>query len=213
MSRIVVIGGTGYAGSHIVAEAARRGHNALSVARTAASDRQEGVTYIEGSLLDVPGLVAEIQGAEVVIVSVPARGEMVGLLRPAVAELVATLQPGTRVGVIGGAGGSLSAPGGPRVIDLPSFTEEYKPEALEAIAILEDLQAGDPSVDWFYVHPAGGFGEWNPGERTGSYRDGGDVIVTDADGESFISGADLAVAVLDEVETPKHSRERFTVGY
>lgn len=213
MSRIVVIGGTGYAGSHIVAEAARRGHTALSVARTAASDRLEGVTYIEGSLLDVPGLVAEIQGAEVVILSVPARGEMAGLVRPAVAELVATLQPGTRIGVIGGAGGSLSAPGGPRVIDLPSFTEEYKPEAFEAIGILEDLQAGDPPVDWFFVHPAGGFGMWNPGERTGSYRDGGDVIVTDADGESFISGADLAVAVLDEIESPQHSRERFTVGY
>jgi putative NADH-flavin reductase len=213
MSRIAVIGGTGYAGSHIVAEAVRRGHTALSVARTAASDRQEGVTYIEGSLLDVPGLVAEIAGAEVVVVSVPARGEMAGLLRPAVAELVAALPSGTRIGVIGGAGGSLAAPGGPRVIDLPSFTEEYKPEAFEAIGILEDLQAGGPSVDWFYVHPAGGFGMWNPGERTGSYRDGGEVIVTDADGESFISGADLAVAVLDEIESPKHIRERFTVGY
>ena len=185
----------------------------LSVARTAPAERVAGVTYIEGTLLDVPGLVAEIQGAEVVIVTVPARGAMLGLLRPAVAELVATLQPGTRIGVIGGAGGSLVAPGGPRVIDLPSFTEEYKPEALEAIGILEDLQAGDPSVDWFYVHPAGGFGVWNPGERTGDYRDGGEVIVTDAAGDSFISGADLAVAVIDEVESPKHSRERFTVGY
>jgi len=54
---------------------------------------------------------------------------------------------------------------------------------------------------------------WNPGERTGEYRDGGDVIVTDAEGESFISGADLAVAVLDEIESPKHPRGRFTVGY
>lgn len=213
MSRIAVIGGTGYAGSHIVAEAVDRGHTVLSVARTAPSERVTGVTYIEGTLMDVPGLVAEIQGAEVVVVSVPARGEMAGLLRPAVAELVATLQPGTRIGVIGGAGGSLSAPGGPRVIDLPSFNDEYKPEAFEAIGILEDLQAGDPSIDFFYVHPAGGFGAWNPGERTGSYRDGGEVIVTDADGESFISGADLAVAVVDEIESPKHSRERFTVGY
>ncbi len=213
MSRIAVIGGTGYAGSHIVTEAVNRGHTVLSVARTAPAERVAGVTYTEGTLLDVPGLVAEIQGAEVVIVTVPARGAMVGLLRPAVAELVAELQPGTRIGVIGGAGGSLAAPGGPRVIDLPSFTEEYKPEALEAIGILEDLQAGDPSVDWFYVHPAGGFGAWNPGERTGSYRDGGEVIVADAAGDSFISGADLGVAVIDEVESPKHSRERFTVGY
>lgn len=213
MSRIAVIGGTGYAGSHIVTEAANRGHTVLSVARKAPAERVPGVTYIEGTLLDVPGLVAEIQGAEVVIVSVPARGDMAGLVRPAVAELVAELRPGTRIGVIGGAGGSLAAPGGPRVIDLPSFTEEYKPEALEAIGILEDLQAGDPAVDWFYVHPAGGFGAWNPGERTSRYRDGGDVIVTDEAGESFISGADLAVAVVDEVESPKHSHERFTVGY
>lgn len=213
MSRIAVIGGTGYAGSHIVTEAVNRGHTVLSVARKAPAERVPGVTYIEGTLLDVPGLVAEIQGAEVVIVSVPARGDMAGLVRPAMAELVAQLQPGTRVGVVGGAGGSLAAPGGPRVIDLPSFTEEYKPEAFEAIGVLEDLQAGDPSVDWFYVHPAGGFGAWNPGERTGRYRDGGDVIVTDEAGESYISGADFAVAVIDEVETPKHSRERFTVGY
>ena len=63
------------------------------------------------------------------------------------------------------------------------------------------------------IAPAGGFGAWNPGERTGTYRIGGDVIVTDADGESFISGADLAVAVLDEIENPQHVRGRFTVGY
>ena len=118
-----------------------------------------------------------------------------------------------RLGVIGGAGGSLVADGGERVVDLPSFTEEYKPEALEAIDILEDLQADDGGHDWFYIHPAGGFGAWNPGERTGSYRDGGDVIVTDDKGDSYISGADFAVAVLDEIENPKHSRERFTVGY
>ena len=213
MSRIAVIGGTGYAGSHIVQEAVNRGHTALSVARTVPNERVTGVTYIEATLLDIPGLVTEIQGAEVVVVSVPARGEMAGLLRPAVAELVSALPEGTRIGVIGGAGGSLSEPGGPRVIDLPSFNDEYKPEAFEAIGILEDLVQAEPAVDWFYVHPAGGFGVWNPGERTGEYRDGGDVIVTDAEGESFISGADLAVAVLDEIESPKHPRGRFTVGY
>ena len=63
------------------------------------------------------------------------------------------------------------------------------------------------------MHPAGGFGPWNEGERTGTYRDGGDVLVTDAEGESNISGADFAVAFVDEIEHPKHSRERFSVGY
>lgn len=213
MTRIAVIGGTGYAGSHIVTEAVRRGHTAVSVARSVPAERVEHATYIEGTLLDVPGLVAELEGVDVVISTVPARGDMLGNVREGVAELVAALPPTVRIGVVGGAGGSLVAPGGERVIDQPSFTEEYKPEALEAIDILEDLQRNDHGHDWFYIHPAGGFGAWNPGERTGTYRDGGDVIVTDAEGESYISGPDFAVAVLDEIENPKHSRERFTVGY
>lgn len=213
MARIAVIGGTGYAGSHIIAEAVTRGHTVVSVARSVPTDRIEGAKYVEGTLLDVPGLIAELEGVDVVVSAVPARGDMEGQVRSNVAELVAELPADVRVGVIGGAGGSLIAPGGERLVDQPSFTEEYKPEALEAIGVLEDLQQGPASRDWFYVHPAGGFGAWNPGERTGSYRDGGDVLVTDEDGESFISGADLGVAVVDEIENPKHSRERFTVGY
>jgi len=213
MARIAVIGGTGYAGRHIVTEAVGRGHTVVSVARSVPAERVEGATYVEGTILDVPGLVAELEGVEVIVFTVPARGDMLGKVRPGAAELVAEAPAHVRVGVIGGAGGSLVAPGGPRVVDLDSFTEEYKPEALEAIGVLEDLEQTDGSRDWFYVHPAGGFGAWNPGERTGTYRDGGDVIVTDADGESYISGPDLAVAVVDEIENPKHSRERFTVGY
>jgi putative NADH-flavin reductase len=213
MARIAVIGGTGYAGRHIVTEAVNRGHTVVSVARSVPAERVEGATYVEGTILDVPSLVAELDGVDVVVSTIPARGDMLGQVRPNVAALVAALPETVRVGVIGGAGGSLVAPGGERLVDQPSFTDEYKPEALEAIEILEDLQATDASRDWFYVHPAGGFGVWNPGERTGTYRDGGDVLVTDADGESFISGADLGVAVIDEIENPKHSRERFTVGY
>lgn len=213
MTRIAVIGGTGYAGAHIIAEAVRRGHTAVSVARSVPTERVEHATYIEGTLLDVPGLVAELEGVDVVVVSVPARGDMAGKVRPAVAGFVAALPDSVRIGVVGGAGGSLVAPGGPRVVDQESFTEEFKPEALEAIDVLNDLQREDHGHDWFYIHPAGGFGPWNEGERTGSYRDGGEVIVTDADGESSISGPDFAVAVLDEIENPRHSRERFTVGY
>ncbi|MET0830338.1 MAG: NAD(P)H-binding protein [Microbacterium sp.] len=213
MARIAVIGGTGYAGRNIVAEAVSRGHTVVSVARSVPAERVEGATYIEGTLLDAPTLVAELEGVDIVVSTVPARGDMVGNVRPGVAELVADLPSTVRIGVIGGAGGSLVAEGGPRVVDLDSFTEEYKPEALEAIGILEDLQATDAARDWFFVHPAGGFGAWNPGERTGSYRIGGDVIVTDDDGESYISGPDLGVAVVDEIENPRHSRERFTVGY
>lgn len=212
MATIAVLGGTGYAGRHIVAEAVERGHTVLSVARTVPSERVEGATYVEASLLDVPDLAQQLTGADVVVSAIAPRDDMLGHVRTNLQALLSVLPDDVRVGVIGGAGGSLVAPGGPRVVD-SGFPEEFKPEALEAIGILEDLQADQSGRDWFFVHPAGGFGAWNPGERTGSYRDGGDVIVTDDDGESFISGADLGVAVIDEIENPRHSRERFTVGY
>ncbi len=212
MTRIAVIGGTGYAGGHIVAEAAERGHTVVSVARKLPAERVDGATYVEGTLLDAPALVAELEGVEVVVFATSPRGEMAGKMRDAVTELIRELPLSVRVGVVGGAGGSLVAPGGPRVID-SGFPEEIKPEAMEAIGILEDLQADTTGREWFYIHPAGGFGAWAPGERTGSYRDGGDVIVTDDKGESFISGVDFAIAVLDEIESPKHRNERFTVGY
>ncbi|OAH49897.1 NAD(P)-dependent oxidoreductase [Microbacterium oleivorans] len=212
MTRIAVIGGTGYAGGHIVAEAAERGHTVVSVARKLPAERVDGATYVEGTLLDAPALVAELEGVEVVVFATSPRGDMAGKMRDAVTEVIRELPLSVRVGVVGGAGGSLVAPGGPRVID-SGFPEEIKPEAMEAIGILEDLQADTTGREWFYIHPAGGFGAWAPGERTGSYRDGGDVIVTDDKGESFISGADFAIAVLDEIESPKHRNERFTVGY
>ncbi|WP_279072069.1 NAD(P)H-binding protein, partial [Microbacterium lacticum] len=211
MSNIAVIGGTGYAGRHIVAEAAGRGHTVLSVARKVAGARVPGVTYVEGTLLDVPSLLAELQGVDAVVVAVAPRGDMEGLVRPNIEALASTLPESVRLGVVGGAGGSLVAPGGPRLVD-SGFPEEFKGEALEMIGVLDDLQAEQSGRDWFFIHPAGGFGAFNPGERRGTYRDGGDVLVVDEDGESFISGEDFAIAVVDEIENPKHSRGRFTVG-
>lgn len=212
MTRIAVIGGTGYAGSNIVAEAVSRGHSVVSIARSVPAERVDGAIYIEGTILDVPTLLAQIGEVDVVIQALSPRGDMAGKVRPATEELFAALPDDVRLGVVGGAGGSLVAPGGDRVID-SGFPEEFKAEAFEAIGVLEDLQADASGKDWFFVHPAGGFGVWNPGERTGEYRDGGAVLVTDDAGESFISGRDLGVAFVDEIETPKHHRENFAVGY
>lgn len=212
MTRIAVIGGTGYAGSNIVAEAVSRGHSVVSVARSVPAERVEGAIYLEGNILDVPGLLEQLQEVDVVIQALSPRGDMVGKVRPATAELFEALPDNVRLGVVGGAGGSLVAAGGQRLIDV-DFPEEIKAEAFEAIGVLEDLQASPENKDWFFVHPAAGFGAWAPGERIGVYRDGGHVLVTDEKGESFISGPDFAVAVVDEIENPKHHRENFAVGY
>lgn len=212
MARIIVIGGTGYAGGHIAAEAASRGHEVVSVSRKEPSDRIEGVEYVQGDVLDPASLADTLAGADVVVSAISPRGDMTDKGLDAVRALVQALTgTSTRLGVVGGAMGSLSAPGGPRLWDL-GVPEEYRHEAKFGIDSLEILQ-GSEGLDWFYVHPPKEFGAWVPGERTGSYRDGGEVFVEDADGKSYISGADYAVAFVDEIENPRHHGERFAVGY
>lgn len=213
MARIAVIGGTGYAGNNIVTEAVDRGHTVVSVSRSLPAHRVEGATYLDGTILDAPSLVTELQGVDVVVCSVAPRGDMLGKVRTNIGELIAELPAEVRVGVVGGAGGSLVAAGGGRLIDQDAFPDELKPEASEAIGILEDITENDHGHDWFYIHPAANFGAWAPGERTGSYRTGGDVLVTDDEGTSAISGPDFAIAVVDEIERPQHRKTRFTVGY
>ena len=79
--------------------------------------------------------------------------------------------------------------------------------------VLEALQASEDSLDWFYIHPAAGFGSFHPGERRGAYRVGGEVLLSDRKGRSEISGADFALAILDEIEKPVHRRRRFSAAY
>ena len=213
MARIIGIGGTGYAGRHIVQEAAARGHEVVSISRSVPSAPVAGVTDVQGNVRDLASLGDVFDGADAVVSALSPRGDMEDAVLGVLAELVAKLSgTDTRLGVVGGAGGSLTAPGGPRLIDV-DFPEEYKHEAQVGVDSLALLEATDGSLDWFLVHPAEVFGPWAEGERTGAYRDGGDVVVRDADGNSTISGADFALAVVDEIEQGNHHRERFTVGY
>ncbi len=213
MARIVVLGGTGYAGRHIVQEAVSRGHDVIAVSRSTPSDPVEGASFVQGSALDAASLANAFDGADAVVSALSPRGDMTDRVLDALRNVVDALgDTRTRLGVIGGAGGSLVAPEGPRLFDL-DFPEEYRHEAQVGIDSLELLQSTDAGLDWFFIHPAEVFGPWAEGERTGHYRDGGDVLVRDAEGKSFISGADLAVAVVDEIEQGNHRRERFTVGY
>lgn len=213
MARIVVLGGTGFAGRHIVAEAVSRGHEVVAISRSAPSDAVVGAEYVQGTALDLAPIAGTFTGADAVVSALSPRGDMADRAIEALSNVVDRLRgTSTRLGVVGGAGGSLVAPEGPRLFDL-DFPEEYKHEAQVGIDSLALLEATDAGLDWFFVHPAEVFGPWAEGERTGQYRDGGDVLVRDADGKSYISGADFAVAVVDEIEQGNHHRERFTVGY
>jgi putative NADH-flavin reductase len=217
MAKLTVFGATGYAGGKILEEALRRGHEVVAVARAATrSDTLEhdGVTVEAGSLHDEDFVAEVIADADVVVVAIPARpldGKVLLDAVPALAELAR--RHDTRIGVVGGAGSLHVAEGGPRLIDTPDFPDAAKPEAGNHAKVLEAFRELPGEVKWFYVSPAAEFGSWAPGERTGRYRLSGDVLLTDDTGNSRISGADFAVAFLDEIEKPAHHQERFTVAY
>ncbi|PYI37990.1 NAD-dependent epimerase [Arthrobacter psychrolactophilus] len=214
MAKINVIGGTGYAGSNIVREAVKRGHDVTSFSRNLPETPVDGARYVTGSVLDADFLATTAAGADVVIEALSPRGELVGKLEGVFDALLPHVKgSGARLGVIGGAGSLQVAPGGPLVMDTPGFPAEILPESKTAGALLETLKAGSDKLSWFYVSPAGGFGGFAPGEATGAYRTGGDVLLVDDEGNSNISGADFALAVVDEVESPAHNNQRFTVAY
>ena len=113
-----------------------------------------------------------------------------------------------RLLVVGGAGTLEVAPG-LQLVDTPDFPESYKGEALAGRDFLNALRA-ERDLDWTFLSPSA---EFAPGERTGKFRLGGDQLLTDENGQSRISMEDYAIALVDELEKPRHSRRRFTVGY
>jgi putative NADH-flavin reductase len=211
MTSIAIIGGTGYAGGHIAREAAGRGHEVTAVSRSEA-EVPAGVTHRAGSLADAT-LVEELAaGHDVLVVAVHASGEPD--LRTALPTLVRAAREGdARLGFVGGAGSTLVTEGGPRLVDTPQFPAEYKGEALAHGEVLDALRQEDDGLRWFYVSPAAVFGAWAPGEATGSYRTSADVLLTDANGDSTIGGADFAKAFVDEIEAPRFENQRFHVAY
>ncbi|MFI5591445.1 NAD(P)-dependent oxidoreductase [Amycolatopsis sp. NPDC051758] len=213
MAKLVVFGGTGYAGGRIGAEALRRGHEVVGVARNAGAV-PEGVEAVPGSLHDEEFVSQVVKDADVIVVATPARaldGKKLIDAVPALARIAR--ENGVRLSFVGGAASLLVAEGGPRLFDTPEFPAEYKEEAGNHAEVLGLLREQPEDLDWFYVSPAAEFGAWTPGERKGEFRIGGDVLVTDENGKSHIGGDDFATAYVDEIEQPKHRRARFTVAY
>ena len=214
MSHLVIVGGTGYAGSHIAAEAVARGHRVTSYSRTEPQSPLDGVEYRTGSITDPEVLATAATVADDLVLAVH-HGDLGGA--PAVAYLPAlqkaAIEHDARLSFVGGAASSYLREGGPRLIESPDFNEEWKPEASAGLATLLALEESPAELRWFFVSPAALFGSYAPGETTGSYRTGGDLLVTKEDGSSEISGTDFATAYVDEIERVAHPNQRFTVGH
>ena len=216
MARITILGGTGYTGAAIAAEAAGRGHDVTVVSRTAPTDPIAGIDYVTGSVQDPAVLDAATTGRDVVISALSPRADMAGKVEGVIQELAARLDgTGTRLGYVGGASSLHVEAEGPRLWDVikEHVPDDVKPEIETGLTVLDEFRASPESLDWFYVSPPENFGAWVPAPVTGGYRLGGDILLRDAAGESTISAADLAVAIVDEIETPSHRRRRFTAAH
>lgn len=212
--RIIVFGASGYSGGHITTEALHRGIEVVGVARDVARV-PAGAAAEAGDVTDGEFVARAVAGAAVIVSALPtaAPSDTGTDLPTALQGLVAAARStGARLGVVGGAGSLLVAQGGPKLVDTPSFPDEVKPIAQEHDRALDYLRTVD-DVDWFYLSPAASYGAFNPGEKRGTFRTSGDLLLTDADGNSAISGADYATAFVDEILTPAHERERFSVAY
>ena len=113
-----------------------------------------------------------------------------------------------RLLMVGGAG-SLEVASGLQVLDTPDFPEQYKATAEGARQALQLLKQ-EKELDWTMLSPSAIIA---PGQRTGKFRLGTDQLLIDQNGQSHISVEDYAAAMIDELERPAHSRQRFTAGY
>lgn len=181
MAKIVVFGGTGYTGGNIVREAASRGHRVIAVSRTAPAEPIEGVTYETGAVEALAPTL--IPGADVVVAALSPRGDMAGRLvgiYRALARLCA--ESGVRYLQIGGFSSLRPTSGAPRFVE-GEIPAQFRDEALEGDAtramLVEDVTS---DLDWLFVSPAGSYGAWAAGERTGRYQVGDEVALFDQHG-------------------------------
>jgi putative NADH-flavin reductase len=205
MSKIAILGISGHVGSRIANELLARQHRVTGIARKI--DGLAGRTNLElkqGDATSVAALVPLLRGHDAVVSATRfASG-------PDAATLIAAAKEAgvPRLLVVGGAGSLEVAPGKP-LIETPGFPDAYKPEASAGATMLAALRK-EKELDWTFLSPSALFA---PGERTGRFRLGEDALLSDAQGKSWISMEDFAIAMADEIETPRHSRRRFTVGY
>jgi uncharacterized protein len=215
MSRITVIGGTGYAGSAIVAEAAARGHQVTALSRSLPAASIPNVTYVQGDAADEATLSASVQGADVIVGALAPRGPLAATFRDVYATIARLADAaGVPLFIVGGYSSLRPAPGADRfVTDLSHIPAQFQGEILAGAALItEDLPATPPTLDWVYVSPAQGFGAQTPGEQLGRYRLGDDVAVQPEDGGA-ISAADYAIGFVDLIEKGDHHRAQANLSH
>lgn len=212
--KIALIGATGNVGSHVLKEALSRGHRVTAISRDAAKlpIGQENLTANETDVYDTDALASALRGHDAVISAFNSGWQNPNLYadykRGYASILAAAKRSGVkRILVVGGAS-SLVLPDGSLVFDA-YIPKEFVHAVRGAMELLDDIKQ-ENELDWTFLSPAI---DLQAGERTGKFRLGTDSPVMDGEGKSRISVADMAVAIVDEIESGQFIHRRFTVGY
>jgi putative NADH-flavin reductase len=216
--KVALIGATGFVGTALLREFADRGNTVTAIARHPEKLALTGalVRPVAADVMDVEQVANAVKGNDVVVSAynsgwtnpriyedfmIASRAILAGVKRSGVKRLI----------VIGGAG-SLEIKPGLQLIDTPQFPDEYKRGASAARDFLNEIRQ-EKELEWTFFSPAILMNHDTAGVRRGHYRVGLDSPVFDAEGKSVLSVEDLAVAIVDEVEHPRHIRQRFTAAY
>ncbi len=211
---IITFGASGDVGRRVVAEALAREHGVTAVVRreTKGQALPASAAVCVADALHTERIAELMAGHDLAISALrPPDGQEEMLVALTRSVLRAAGRSGLPIIVVGGAA-SLMLPdrNGHTVLSAPGFLPEAVLPIAKACQAQYDLIATERHVDWSYLCPPALL---RPGIRTGRYRLGSDVLLVDADGGSAISMEDFAVALIDEAETPRHRRSRFTVAH
>lgn len=212
--KIALFGASGMIGQRILHEALQRGHVVTAIVRDPSrlTETHDNLHVVSENALDPVAVAAAVSGHDAVISAIsPGHGPELQSMVTAIRSQITGLEAAgvKRLVVVGGAG-SLEVAPGVQLVDTGAIPAAWLPLVLDHREALNTLRAEASDLEWTYFSPAAMI---QPGERTGNFRLGGDELIKDADGNSHISAEDYAIALLDEVENPKHIRSRFTIGY
>ncbi len=212
--KIALIGATGFVGTQVLAELLQRGHQVTVLARTPAKlTAQAGLRVVQADALDAAQVAQAVVGVDAVVSAYNpgwTEPQIHDLFLQATRAIFAGVKQAgiKRLLLVGGAGSLFVAPG-LQLVDTPPFPAEYKQGALAAREALNLIQQ-ETSLDWTFLSPPIALA---PGVRTGHYRVGADTLLPGVgEAPAGISVQDLAVAIVDEMETPQHLQKRFTVA-
>jgi len=215
---IALIGASGFVGTAILKEALDRGHQVKAIVRNPSKItlQHAGLTIEKADVLDTTQVAEAVKGTDAVISAYNPGWSNPDIynefLKGSKSIQEGIKASGVKRYIVIGGGGSLEVAPGVQAVDTPDFPAEIKPGATAARDYQKIIKE-ENDLDWTFFSPAFEMHQGTSGVRKGVYRTGLDNPVFDEAGRSVLSVEDLALVIIDELENPKHIKQRFTAGY